>query len=327
VAIARRESNEPSPMRIALLGAGLTRNWGGWLATELVGELCGRIKDPEILRRLKLQRNFELVLAELRQEANRGADEQRRFGELEAAVLAAFGEMNTVLSTQRFEINSDPSHWLVNFFGEFDAIFSLNQDLLLELHYVPGKTDQEHRRWRTTTYPGLQVPFDWDDYLPHARLPIVLTESGDTFSATDVQPIYKLHGSVNWRTAGGTPILVIGGSKDATIRGSTLLSSYLDEFNRCLHAGQTKLMVIGYSFQDEHINGVIQRASDGAGLQTYLVNPAGLSIFDGPPEALIFAPKEVFKSLRLSGVLTRPFRDAFAGDHLAFNSIWRFLRP
>lgn len=317
-----------TPMKIALLGAGLTRNWGGWLATELVGELCGRIKDLETLHRLKVQRNFELVLADLRQAANRGMDEARRFAELEAAVLAAFGEMNSVLATRRFEINArDPSHWLVNFFGEFDAIFTLNQDLLLELHYVPGKTDHAHRRWRTTTYPGLQVPPDWDDYLPHARLPIVLTESAESLSEADTQPIYKLHGSVNWRTSGGSPLLVIGGSKDATIKGSTLLSGYLNEFDRCLHAEQTKLMVIGYSFQDEHINSVIQSASDRAGLQTYLVNPAGLSIFDSPPAALIATPKEVFKSLRLAGVLTRPFRDAFAEDHLAFNSIWRFLRP
>jgi hypothetical protein len=86
-------------------------------------------------------------------------------------------------------------------------------------------------------------------------------------------------------------------------------------------------MVIGYSFQDEHINDVIDRASAGAGLQTYLVNPAGLSIFDSPPQALITTPKEVFKSMRLAGVLTRPFRDAFVSDNLAFNSIWRFLRP
>ena len=195
-------------MRIALLGAGFTRNWGGWLASELVGELCGRIQDPETLRRLKMQRNFESVLADLRQVASQGPEHAHRFRALEEAVLAAFGEMNSVLSTQQFEVNpTDPSHWLVNFFSEFDAIFTLNQDLLLELHYVPGKTDHEHRRWRTTAYLGLQVPPDWDDQLPHARLPIVLTESGEALKRTDVQPIYKLHGSVNWRTSGGTPLL------------------------------------------------------------------------------------------------------------------------
>jgi len=69
--------------RILLLGAGFTHNWGGWLASELVGELCGRVEDDdELIQRLKETRNFEKVLGEIRQEANQGTKQQRRFDRL-----------------------------------------------------------------------------------------------------------------------------------------------------------------------------------------------------------------------------------------------------
>ncbi len=49
---------------IALLGAGFSRNWGGWLATEVLGELLGRvIGDPETYAKLRRLQNFEDTLA------------------------------------------------------------------------------------------------------------------------------------------------------------------------------------------------------------------------------------------------------------------------
>ncbi len=315
------------PMRIALLGAGFTRNWGGWLASELVGELCGRVSDDvELLQRLKVTQNFEQVLGEIRQEANRGVTAQRRFERLQQAVLATFDEMNQMLATQQFEFTvSVPDRWLVTFLSEFDAIFTLNQDLFLEMHYVPGKTIESARKWRTVAYPGIVLPTNWTDVMPTDRLTPVLFATGTIEHDPQDQPIYKLHGSVNWQTEDGSRIVVIGGSKDASIRGSSLLSGYLEAFRKCLSAGDTKLMVIGYGFADDHVNELLTDASLYRGLQTYLVNPAGLSIFDPPANALITPPNNVFKALRLTGILTRPFRDAFRSDQLSFNSLQRFL--
>lgn len=317
-------------MRIALLGAGFTHNWGGWLASELVGELCGRIHDDaDLLRMLKETRNFEKVLGEIRQQANRGPTQQRRFDRLEQAVLETFDDMNRMLAKQQFEFSiRDPDRWLVTFLAEFDAIFTLNQDLMLELHYVPGKTFEERRKWRSTAYPGIALPADWTDVMPAGRLDRILYEADTLKHDSQDQPIYKLHGSVNWRTKEGTPIAVIGDGKDASIRGNSLLSGYFDEFRKCLSTGQTKLMVIGYSFSDDHVNKFVEDASSNSGLQTYLVNPAGLSLFDPPSNAHISQPKAVFRALRLSGIMTRPFCDAFTFDELSFNSFRRFLhRP
>src|SRR4051812_33318182 len=104
-------------MRIALLGAGFTRNWGAWLASELVGELCGRVDDDaELLQRLKETRNFEKVLGEIRQEANRGPKQQDRFDRLQQAILETFDEMNQMLAHRTFEIGfragNGPDRWI-----------------------------------------------------------------------------------------------------------------------------------------------------------------------------------------------------------------------
>jgi hypothetical protein len=314
-------------MRIALLGAGFTRNWGGWLASELVGELCGRVEnDTELRKRLKQTRNFERVLGELRQEANRGPTQERRFQRLQQAVLLTFEEMNQVLAAKHFEFTvSDSKRWLVTFLSAFDAIFTLNQDLFLEMHYVPGKTLPEMRRWRATAYPGVTLPTDWLDGLPATRLSPVLSATGTVEHDPLDQPIYKLHGSVNWRTEDGSRVLVIGDGKAASIQGSSLLSAYVEKFREYLCAGKTKLMVVGYSFLDSHVNELLTEASIHKDLRTYLVNPAGLSIFDPPPNALINFPLAVFSALRLVGISTRPFREAFETDELSFRSFWRFL--
>ena len=315
------------PMRIALLGAGFTRNWGGWLASELVGELCGRIDDDsDVLQRLKKTRNFESVLGEIRQEANRSPIHQRRFERFQKAVLDTFDEMNQMLANQRFEFNVRHSDcWLVTFLSEFDAIFTLNQDLMLELHYMPGRTVEHKRKWRGAAFPGISLPENWAEVLPSDRLGQVLCEAATLDHDPREQPIYKLHGSVNWRTKDGSNIVVIGEGKEAAISGSSLLSSYMAEFSRCLSAGKTKLMVVGYSFSDQHLNALLAKASADAGLQTYLVNPSGLAVFDPPANALIKPANEVFNALTLTGILTRPFRDAFISDALSFNSLQRFL--
>jgi hypothetical protein len=39
---------------ILLTGAGFTRNWGGWLAKEIEGDLLGRLlEDPNLRQRVQ----------------------------------------------------------------------------------------------------------------------------------------------------------------------------------------------------------------------------------------------------------------------------------
>ena len=313
-------------MNLALLGAGFTRNWGGLLATEVVGELSGQVADdPDLLRRLKTTA-FEQVLGELRQEASRGSFERQRFERLQAAVLTTFNDMNDALVTGGLgDRPGDPRRWLSTFLSRFDAIFTLNQDLFLEMHYLPGNMLPEFSKWTAISHPGISLPDAWNKLSSADRRRAVLRESGSFDHDPKHQPVYKLHGSTNWQTKDGEPIVVIGGSKDATIRGSTLLSGYLDAFRRYLTVGGSKLMVIGYGFADEHVNEAIGEASTKSALQTYVIDPSGLAVFRADPPNLMKPYKSIFDQINLGGISMRPFREAFRSDTFSFNSFYRFL--
>lgn len=67
------------------------------------------------------------------------------------------------------------------------------------------------------------------------------------------QPVIELHGSVNWRDPDGNQLLVMGGGKQQTIQRHPVLRRYLELFTEHLSTGRTKLMAIGYGFNDLHI--------------------------------------------------------------------------
>lgn len=89
-----------------------------------------------------------------------------------------------------------------------------------------------------------------------------------------LQPIYKLHGSVNWKTSIGGRVLVIGTGKEEAIAGSNVLRSYQETFRDCLFRGGTQVMVLGYGFGDSHVNDVLCEAARDHALKMYLVNAA-----------------------------------------------------
>jgi hypothetical protein len=67
--------------------------------------------------------------------------------------------------------------------------------------------------------------------------------------------------------------MVIGLTKSELIRDEPLLTWYFDVFKEVLNMPQRKLIVIGYSFRDKHINGVIMEAIRKSRLKVYVVSP------------------------------------------------------
>jgi hypothetical protein len=104
------------------------------------------------------------------------------------------------------------------------------------------------------------------------------------------------------------------------------LRNYHEQFAAKPNGGSTKLMVIGYSFQDEHINAVIDQASRNHGLGTYLVDPRGREILADPKmaRAIIKVPRDI-EDLKLIGELRRPLSQVFAGDVFAHGELMRFF--
>ena len=264
---------------LLLLGAGFSRNWDGWLAVEAFEYLLG---VPDIVRDARLRKflwaakergeGFEGALGDLQSEREARPNEENflALNSLERAIDQMFADMNRAfIERAAFEFQNQIAYQIGPSLTRFDAIFTLNQNLLLERHYFAndGYFIAAPRRWIGPALPGLTAnrsprdvgPAQWTGPTWTPIIPLGVGVPANS------QPYYKLHGSSNWRTAEGGRLLVAGGNKIRTIRSLEILRLYLTEFERRLAIPDTRLMVIGYGFQDNHINEAILRAGALAG--------------------------------------------------------------
>ena len=127
---------------ILLLGAGFSRNWGGWLASEAFEYMLGigdlDAQTQKVLWDCKERGGFEDALAFLQNELTRRgtADAARRLEAMQGAVSQMFQDMDRAFADMPFEPQNYREFTVARFLVRFDAIFTLNQDTLLERHYL-----------------------------------------------------------------------------------------------------------------------------------------------------------------------------------------------
>lgn len=192
---------------ILLLGAGFSRNWGGFLATEVFDYLLSIPKladDPYLRETLWRCGDFESALAAVRTDAARDAQRHPgRVGLFHEALGKMFAEMNDALWEREFEFQDDQQrltrsgpHLVRIFLNKFDAIFTLNQDLLLEHAYLDpdvhptsnvGGAELPGMSLRSTDGTSRWAKGTWEPKQDQADF--VLTDG--------CQPYFKLHGSSN----------------------------------------------------------------------------------------------------------------------------------
>src|SRR5258705_6539585 len=125
-----------------LTGAGFSYNWGGWLASEAFEYLLGAPEIDNELRAILWQTKeadggFEDALALLQKEYfdHPGTDTKRRLDNLIAGIVGMLHMMSNSMEQRTFEPHNNIQGSIGEFLGKFDAIFTLNQDTLLEYHY------------------------------------------------------------------------------------------------------------------------------------------------------------------------------------------------
>lgn len=279
----RRKLNQSIAMTpYLLLGAGFSRNWGGWLASEVFEYLLGRpeVVDNEELRRIlwdsQPKGGFEYALEALQARQKTGDRNASACLEaLQAAVIAMFNDMNEGFnSIVDWEFSKKEESQIATFLTKFEAIFTLNQDLLIEKHYLSSAPELRRKdRWDGVAMPGLVPKGSGFASIVGQRWQV---QSEATFRLEGrIQPFFKLHGSTNWDAPDGSSTLIVGGNKTGAIGGSPILSWYYSEFERAMFAGDARLMVIGYGFRDEHINATLIKAIIHCGLKLFIVTPAG----------------------------------------------------
>jgi hypothetical protein len=310
---------------ILLTGAGFTRNWGGWLAKELEGDLLARLATHEQLRRLvQNSANYEEALGKARNPGYSGVGvSPAQLKTLEDAIKESFWAMNLALGQRAsMYLSGESKQSILEFLPKFDAIFTLNQDLLLEFHYNAGHPPS---RWVGSYYPGIEPEVAT---LLNSGEVVRIERRVGTVKGMDAsrQPIYKLHGSVEWVDGSGS-LFVVGGGKEAYIQSKPLLSQYFEFFKEHLHRPNARLMIIGYGFGDEHINQLLVEASrSNPSLGFFHVHPEGRdAVHRGARERIAIYAAPSTASLPCIGESRRLLTTTFGGDALEFNKLMRFF--
>ena len=329
-------------IKLLLLGAGFSRNWGGWLAAEAFEYLLG---CPEVTANSRVQNllwqhkdsgGYESALASLQSAWKLHPQENLPFlVALQDAVRRMFFDMNTAfLRYDDLEFQQAHERMVRTALVRFDAIFTLNQDLLLEHRYLNDNV-------------ALALPGQWDGF----QLPGLTPQSSKDFpnvkstanrdwlpmdpSQFEVlprhQPYFKLHGSSNWTHPTGSPLLVMGGNKEGEIKFHPILNWYNGLFENYLAQPNTRLLVIGYGFKDAHINRAITEAVEKAGLKIFIIDPAGADLAWKLNETrnrgtiAVGTPLEDLFKTSLLGASRRGLNEIFGGDSLEHAKVMRFI--
>jgi hypothetical protein len=315
-----------------LLGAGFSKNWGGLLASEVFNDLLSADELDEFTRNLLYRANepkgggFEAVLAKLQGATD--AENVKRYNTLISVLAGIFNAMGQAYMQRQFEFSGQPDaqRSITPFLGRFTTIFTTNQDTLLEQKYIPASNIQRpaHLPGVKFTNPGVMQGSIYD------RIAIMEPNPSEFRLSPQMQPVIKLHGSVNWVESNvGQRILIMGGAKSALIKRYSLLTWYHEEFRKALTQPNARLMVMGYSFSDEYLNEVILDAAKNHQLKIFIVDPAGVAIIDKRDKsASIPQPIEELQEClekRLIGISTRYISSAFNDDTVENARLFRFF--
>ncbi len=216
----------------------------------------------------------------------------------------------------------------VNFLYQFDAIFTLNQDTLLEQHYLTEYFyGQSGGHWRGWDMPGIHDVGERLGNNPfYTATTVKEVEEDDEFSLRPNHQLYlKLHGSHNWVTKSGLA-LITGGNKAADI-GTVLPSRLVSHahFKAAVCDETARLMIIGYGFGDRHINSILLRAS-AAGGRFFIVDTQGISVIDKRKSTDQLAQR-LWPELapNIIGASRRPLASTFNSDHIEHSKLQEFF--
>ena len=174
-------------------------------------------------------------------------------------------------------------------------IFTLNQDLFLERLFLFNSNNFNDNNSLLIPIVGFPDIERYNEpYMCH-KIPEKIDIENEKFKLSALSsrgnaPIYfKLHGSCNWFKK-DMYLMVIGHGKDKFINNEPILKFYLNHFEEVLNEDEEKqLFIIGYSFQDEHINQIISKAKK---TKLFILNTSPMKDFFDELETRIIWKKD-----------------------------------
>jgi hypothetical protein len=306
--------------KFLLTGAGFTKNFGGFLASEMWSRIFSHAKVqaiPHLRSALLADMDYESVYYctlndEIREEVEAIVE----------ATRAAYADLDNVLSEYSFTagspypVNIYKVQKLIGGFagkrGKPGFIFTLNQDLFLERHYyngprplLPGVSQQsDFFSSNSCASPAVSRMVDVGDATTLAEARVLLEKHHEL-------AYLKLHGSSNWQAAGSPSLMVLGRDKIKAVDRDPLLSWYLETFRNCISSNNARILVIGYGFGDAHINDLLAEAATSCNLGIYIWDPTQ------PGDLLERIRKQQNGAALLQGIkaiYSTPMREVFPAD-------------
>lgn len=294
---------------LLLTGAGFSRNWGCWLASEVWNAIYGqpiiqKDKELRVLLWTHKKDGFEIAL-----DKARNSLPVEKITILETAIIEVFKRMDLgildISSGRRsYSDITQIENELCQLIAKFHTFFTLNQDLLIERRLLKNLAiSLSSSRRSGLIKPGIREVRQKDFNEERVDLSSFLVP--DNF-----MPYIKLHGAFNLRDDTDNAHLVMGGGKEKQINNIPLLKRYSEFFKEKLAVENTRLLIIGYSFADMNINKIISDAIESGSLRIYILNPTPL---DNIESNLIAASDPLASNLPygLIGSSQRNFLDIF----------------
>lgn len=242
---------------ILLTGAGFTRDFGGFLAEEIWAHIYNHPAVracPKVAQKMLSDFNYESIFNAILKSNEYDNTEKQAIRD---SVLEAYINIEDEISNPA-NLNGASLSGLKSMIHRFKGdqeqagfIFTLNQDLFMERHCLPV-----NRPWVNPLNIGNAKidPARHFDKLPN-EIELADLMRNRPLKAGSLYYI-KLHGSINWKGSDNESRMVIGLDKEDQIAREPLLRVYVNLFKMVISRAK-RLLVIGYSFGDEHINRII----------------------------------------------------------------------
>ena len=265
---------------ILLTGAGFTHNFGAPLASQMMSIIFNYRNQynfsEDAFSLLKGDFNYETAYADIMKKGNNNEDKKS----IKEVIKITYDDLDSIIKNhnQEEDIKNVFSQLLSRFTkkkGGSGKVFTLNQDLFIERYHHSNLGDGG------INIPGLnnlKLPQDQESLERNKHFVTIDQQQCHEKDINGDFNYFKLHGSQNWYiniNGQDDILLILGADKIKEIIEVPLLESYMSIFEKELGEEDTKLLIIGYGFRDEHINEKLIKAHKK--IEFHIICPMNIS--------------------------------------------------
>lgn len=289
---------EDKMINVLLTGAGFTANFGAPLASKIYEKIysCKEIQEDNTLAGIFKNKkninasNYEKIIQDIL-DSNLIDDDTKQ--KLREALFKVFtDEIDSHCRTPKLGTDLRRIEFLQDFLiklfntNEKSIFFTLNQDLFIERQCFILSSDEagyyEHVMTKLKDWECEKIPIRYkrlgvnhrkidvqkeysieqnDIIIDSASVNNAKREFEEWASGNSQNCLYiKLHGSQDFVDENNNRVLITGTNKNKQISDIELIQYYNEIFDKVLSQQSCRIIIIGYSFNDKHINDSIVKA-------------------------------------------------------------------